>query len=706
MRNLIKFFVLNGLLIIAFTACKNEPKADLSNPFFKEFNTPFNVPPFEKIMAKHYLPAFEKGMDECRADIERIIDNSGEPSFENTIEAFDKAGELLIKVSSVFFIQTQANTNDSLQKIEMEISPELTAFYDEVRLNPELFRRVKSVYENQSKLKLTDEQKFLLENQYKGFISTGANLSRQDQDTLKALNQKLALLKVMFNQNVLAETNKYKLFVLKKADLRGMPESAITAAADVASAAGFQGKWAFTTKKPSMLPFLTYSENRDLRRELYNAYCMRCNNGNEFDNNKILAEIINLRAEHARLLGYKTHSALVLEPRMAKNPDNVFRLLNSLWDKAIPVAIREREEMQKIIEKGDGKFKLEPSDWWYYAEKLRKQKYNLDDNELRPYFKLENVRDGAFAVANRLYGITIEPIKNLPLPHPEAQGFEVKDADGSHQGVLYMDFHSRAGKQQGAWSLNYVSRHTSGKKTIDPVISTVFNFTRATGDMPALLSMDEVSTLFHEFGHALDALFNKTTYNPAFFQTYVAWDFIELPSQIMEHWAFEPEVLNTYAKDYRNNEVIPVSLVEKIKNSSYFDQGFETVEYLAASLLDMSFHTLEAPVKIDIQKFEKEFIHKIGLIPEIMPRYKSTYFIHITGEYDSGYYCYIWAAVLDNDAFQAFREKGLFDQATAASFRKNILEKNGTMDAMQMFINFRGREPVEEPLLRSRGLIN
>ena len=704
MKNIIKIFILTGSFIIALSACNNEPEVDLNNPFFKEFNTPFNVPPFEKIMAKHYMPAFEKGMEDCRTDIERIINSKQEPSYENTIAALDEAGSMLVKVNAVFYSQSQANTNDSLQKIEVMVSPKLSAFQDEVRLNAGLFRRVKSVYENQSKLNLTDEQKFLLENIYKGFIRTGANLNKQDQDTLKALNEKLAVLKVRFNQNVLSETNKYRLFVTKKKDLRGLPETVISAAADEATAAGFEGKWAFTTKKPSMLPFLAYAENRDLRRELYKAYCMRGNNGNEFDNNKILADILRFRAEHARLLGYKSYSSLTLEPRMAKNPENVFKLLNNLWEKAIPVAIREREEIQKIIYKEGGDFRLEPSDWWYYAEKLRKQKYNLNDGELRPYFKLDNVREGAFAIATKLFGITFDPIQNLPLPHPEAQGFEVKEADGSHLGVLYMDFHPRAGKQQGAWCGTYVNRHITGEKTIDPIVTMVGNFTRSTGDMPALLSMDEVVALFHEFGHALDFLFHKNSFNETFFQTYVAWDFVELPSQIMENWAFEPEVLSLYAKNYKTNEVIPASLIKKIKNSGYFNQGFETVEYLAASLLDMSYHTLEAPAVIDIQKYEKDYLNKIGLIPEIISRYRSTYFIHITSGYDSGYYSYIWAAVLDCDAFEAFKEKGLFDRTTATSFRKNILEKNGTMDAMQMFVNFRGREPVIEPLLKNRGL--
>jgi peptidyl-dipeptidase Dcp len=699
-KNILKLLLLTWLFAISLTACKNEPKPDMTNPFFSDYKTPFNVPPFEKILAKHYIPAFEKGMADCKTEVDAIIKNNKKPDFENTILALDNSGALLSNISLVFFAQSQANTNDSLQNIEVEISPELSAFQDEIRLNPNLFERVKSVYENQSKFNLNDEQKFLLENLYKGFIRNGANLGKKDQDTLKVLNQKLSVLTVKFSQNVLSETNTYKLFVTKKEDLRGLPETVVSAAADEANAAGFQGKWAFTTKKPSMLPFLTYAENREMRKELYNAYCQRGNNGNEFDNNALLADIVKLRAERAKLLGYKNHSSIILEPRMAKNPDNVFKLLNSLWEKAIPVAIKERDEMQKIVAREGGKFKLEPSDWWYYAEKLRKQKYNLDDGELRPYFKLENVKNGAFAVANKLFGITFEPVKDIPLPQAEVEAFEVKEADGSHLGILYMDFHPRSSKQQGAWCGAYRTHHVLEGKNIPPVVTMVCNFTRPTGDTPALLSMEEASTLYHEFGHALDNLFNKNTYN----QTYIAWDFVELPSQIMEHWASEPEVLNMYAKNYKTNEPIPSSLVEKIKNSGYFNQGFETVEYLAASLLDMSYHTLEAPASIDIQKFEKEYLAKIGLISEIMPRYRSSYFIHLTGGYDSGYYSYIWAAVLDNDAFQAFKEKGLFDQATAISFRKNILEKNGTMDAMQMFVNFRGREPVIEPLLKSRGL--
>jgi peptidyl-dipeptidase Dcp len=692
---------LTSLMIIALSSCKNQSGTDMSNPFFSRYNTPFEVPPFEKIHANHYLPAFEKGMSDCRKEIDALLKDRNQPDFENTINALDRSGTLLANVTAVFFSQSQANTNDSLQKIEMEISPKLSAFQDEIRLNPKLFAKVKSVYDNQAKLNLNEEQKFLLENLYKGFVRNGANLNKKDQDTLKILNQKLSVLVVRHGQNVLSESNKFKLFITRKEDLKGLPGTVISAASEEAKSLGFLDKWAFTTKKPSMLPFLTYAENRELRRQLYDAYTMRGNNGNEYDNNNILSEIVKLRAQRSRLLGYKNHSAYVLEPRMAKDPDNVFKLLNSLWGKAIPVAVRERDEMQKIADREGAKFKIEASDWWYYAEKLRKQKYDLDDSELRPYFKLENTRDGVFEVAKKLYGLNFTQIKDIPLPHPEAQAFDVTEAGGTHLGVLYMDFHPRAGKQQGAWCGAYRSHHMLEGKEITPVVTLVGNFTRSTADTPSLLSLEEVSTLFHEFGHALDYLFNKSTYN----QTNIAWDFVELPSQLMEHWATEPEVLNMYAKNYKTGEPIPSSLIQKIKNSGYFNQGFETVEYLAASLLDMAYHTIEPPAIIDVRKFEKDYLTGIGLIPEIKSRYQGTYFIHITvNGYDSGYYSYIWAAVLDNDAFEAFKEKGLFDQATAGSFRKNILEKNGTMDPMKMFVNFRGREPVIEPLLKNRGL--
>jgi len=700
MKIICKILLICGLACLPIISCNKQPLTDQSNPFLSEYKTKFEVPPFEKIMAKHYMPAINEGMIQGRRDIEKIVSNKKTPTFENTIEAYDNAGELLKNVTAVFFAQSTANTNDSLQKIEIEVSPLISAYNDEILLNPELFRKVKSVYDNQGNFKLSNDQRFILENLYKGFVRNGANLNKTDQDTLKDYNQRLSVLTVKYSQNVLAETNNYTLF-LNKEDLAGLPESVIAAAAETAKNAGKEDSWAVNTQRPSIFPFMTYAKNRDLREQIYAAYAGRGNGGNEFDNNGILAEIVKIRAARAKLLGYKSHADIILEPRMAKTPENVLKLLDNLWEKAIPVAKTELAGMQKIAQKEGARFNLEPSDWWYYAEKLRKEKYDLNDSDLRPYFKLENVREGAFSVANKLFGVTFSPIADLPRPHPDVEAFEVKEADGTHIGVLYMDFFPRESKQQGAWCGNYRSHHIVDGKSITPVVTTCFNFTKPSGDLPALISVEEASTLYHEFGHALDALFNKSTYN----QTFIAWDFVELPSQIMEHWATEPDVLNMYAKHYSTGESIPAELVQKIRNSGYFNQGFETVEYLAASLLDIKLHSLTAPAIIDVQSFEKDYLSGIGLIPEILPRYRSTYFLHIATGYDSGYYSYIWAAVYDNDAFEAFKEKGLFDQTVAASFRKNILERNGTMDAMQMFLNFRGRDAAIEPLLKSRGLI-
>ena len=700
-KNLRSFIFAAFCIMLISPSCNNEKAVDKTNPFFSEFETPFNVPPFEKIAARHYMPAFERGMEEGRKAVSEIVNNPEDPTFANTVEALDRSDKLLNTVTNIFYGQTSANTNDSLQAIEMEISPKLSQYSDEIKLNPELFKRIQYVYENRSSEELTREQDFILENLYREFVRMGANLSKEDQDALKKINQRLSVLTVQYDQNVLAETNNYRLLV-DEDDLKGLPESLVASAAELAEAEGYEGKWAFTTQRPSIFPFIQYSPDRDLRREIFNAYINRGNNGNENDNNDILAEIVRLRAERAALLGYRTHSHLVLEPRMAKEPDNVFSLLNDLWDKAIPVARQEVKEMQQIIDREGGSFRLEPSDWWYYAEKLRKEKYDLDEEELKPYFLLDNVVEGAFTLANRLFGLSFTLLSDVPLPHPDARAYEVKEEDGSHCGVLYMDFFPRESKRQGAWCMTYrIHRIDSDNNEVKPVVSTVFNFTPPAGNMPALLSLDEVSTVFHEFGHALDALSNKNSYNI----TYVARDFVELPSQLLEHWVTRPEMLNLYAKHYQTGETIPETLVKKIINSSYFNQGFSNVEIYAASFLDMAYHTLEAPAEVDIQTFEKDYLEKLGLIPEIVPRYRSTYFTHITGGYDSGYYSYTWAAVIDSDAFEAFKEKGIFDRATAESYRKNILEKNGIMDPMTMYVNFRGHEPDIEPYLKNLGFL-
>lgn len=699
MKNVFRLIV-PLITVVAMMSCNRKADVDKNNPFFTEYDTPFNVPPFDKIMASHFIPAFEKGMEEGREELQTIISNREEPSFENTVVPFSEMGELLNKAAYVFYGLSSANTNDTIQDIEVEMSPKLSEYSDEITLNPELFQRIKSVYDRQSEMNLNDEQAYLLENLYKGFVRNGALLSPAQQDTLRDLNQKLSVLSVKFSQNVLAETNKFRLVIENEADLKGLPESVREGAAAMGNAAGLEGKWVFTTQKPSMLPFLTYSDNQSLRKNLYDGYLMRGNNNDSLDNNQILNDIVRLRAKRAKLLGYETHADLNLENRMAKTPENVYDLLNQLWSPALKVAKEELSQMQSIANREKAGIKIQPSDWWYYAEKLRKQKYNLDDNELRPYFKLENVREGAFTVANKLYGITFTEIENIPLPHPDAVAYEVKEADGKHIAVLYMDFFTRESKRQGAWCGGYRDHRWQDGQEITPVITVVCNFNNPTAETPSLLSLDDVVTLFHEFGHALQGIFSANTYNMG----YTARDIVELPSQIMEHWATEPEVLKMYAKHYKSGEVIPDALVKKIRDSRYFNTGFDNTEILAASLLDMAYYTLKDPVDINIQSFEKEYMDSIGLIKEIMPRYRSTYFLHIIDGYDAGYYVYTWAAVLDNDAYEAFRENGIFDKQTADSFRKNVLAPMGIVDAKQSYVNFRGRDAVIEPLLKNRGL--
>jgi len=701
-KALIIFIMTFGLIFTACTKNSEAPEEVIStgNPFFSEYNTPFNVPPFDRIKPEHFIPAYERGMEEHKADIEAIINNPEEPSFENTIAALDRSGKLLSEVSRVFSGLSGANTNDELRAIQKEMAPRLAAHNDEINLNSNLFARVKAVYEQRNEKNLTDEQLYLLENLYKRYVRNGAELNDEDQTKLKHINQELSRLSVQFGQNVLAETNDFKLIIESEEDLAGLPESSITGAVEAAREAGLEGQWVFTTQKPSMIPFLQYSEKRDLREKLYRAYTKRGDNDNEHDNKKILSDIIKLRVERANLLGYKTYADYILETRMAGNPQSVYDLLNRIWEASLPVAKSEREEMQAIIDREGGGFKLASWDWWYYAEKLRKEKYQLDDNELRPYFVLSSVRDGAFWVANQLYGLTFEPLDGMPLPHPDAQVFEVKEADGSHCGVLYMDFHPRTSKRAGAWCGTYRSQSRKYGEEIDPVVNLVCNFSRPVGDDPAMLTLEEVKTLFHEFGHGLDNLLSNITYGT----TFRSPDFSELPSQIMEHWAMEPEVLKHYAEHYQTGEPIPDNLVEKIVNSKFFNQGFITVEYLAACLLDMKYHTLTEPQYLDLNQFEKNYFEEIGLIPEIVSRYRSTYFSHIIGGYAAGYYGYIWSEVLDSDAFEAFKETNLFDQKTAAAFRRHVLEKNGTADYKTMYVNFRGREPGIEPLLRNRGL--
>lgn len=674
---------------------------DPSNPFFSDYETPFGVPPFDLIENEHYMPAFEEGMRRQKIEVDDIVNNTKKPTFDNTIRALDQTGKLLDKVSYVFYGLSSANTNDQMQQIQRDVTPKLTAHGDEINLNPKLFERVKTLYENKENLKLNEEEAYILENMYKGFVRSGNLLSAEDQEKMKAFNQREAALAVAFGQNVLAETNAVQILVDDVAELKGLPQANIEAAAATAREAGFDGQYMFTAQKPSWIPLLQYGENRDLRKKVYEGWLMRGRQDNDYNNEDILAEIMSIRFQKAQLLGYPTHADLVMESRMAKKASNVMDLLDKVWEPAMKAAIRDREEMQKMIDAEGGKFELESHDWWFYAEKLRKAKYDLDEGEIRPYLKLENVIQGSFDVANKLYGVTFKPLEDMPKPHPDAFVFEVLDKDGSHLGVLYQDYFPRASKRQGAWCGSYRGHKVEKGKEIHPVVTVVGNFTPPQEGMPALLSMDEALTLFHEFGHALDVLFAENTLGIS----YRPRDFVELPSQIMEHWCAEPSVMKTYALHYETGEPIPDFLIEKMQKGSQFNQGFTSGEFLAACYLDMAYHTLTTEEPVNVPEFQQELLDQIGLIPEIEPRYHSTYFSHIVGGYDAGYYSYEWSAVLDHDAFAAFKETSLFDQETAERFRKHVLAKNGMADAEEMWMGFRGREPDITPLMKSRGFL-
>ncbi len=676
----------------------------MDNPFFKEWSTPFQTPPFDEIKIDYYLPAFEEGIRLQKAEVDVIINNTEKPTFVNTIEAMEKSGKLLTKVSSVFYNLNSANTNDEMQSIAKTVAPMLSKHNDDINLNEKLFARVKAIYGEKDKLNLTTEQKTVLKNYYDDFIRGGANLNNEQKEKFRKINEELSLLSLKFGENLLKETNSIGLIIENKNDLAGLPESVIQSAFELGKTKGHEGKWVFTLQKPSFIPFLQYSEKRNLREVIFKAYINRGNNNNEFDNNKILSSIAALRVERANLLGYKTHADYILEKNMAKNPETVYKFLNDLWKPALNRAKMEIDDMQKIINNEGNNFKLEAWDWWYYAEKVKKEKYDLDEEMLRPYFKLENVLQGVFDVASKLYGIKFVERNDIPTYHPDVKVIEVKEAEGKHIAILFTDYFPRDSKRSGAWMNSFRDQSNIGSNFITPVIGNVGNFSKPTSDKPSLLSLDEVNTLFHEFGHALHGLLSNSVY-PSVSGTSVPRDFVELPSQVMENWALAPEVLKMYARHYQTNEPMPEDLIKKIENSQLFNQGFETVEYLAASFLDMDWHSLTVPEEKDVTGFEKESLNKIGLIPEIESRYQSTNFQHIfSGGYSSGYYSYIWAAVLDADAFEAFEEKGLFDHATALSFRKKILEKGGSEDPMELYKRFRGREPKVDALLKRRGL--
>lgn len=699
-----KFFILLIITLISISfGFKNEVKND--NPFFTAWNTPFQVPPFEKIKAEHYMPAYLKGFEEQKKEIKAIINNPKEPTFENTIRELEYSGDLLNRVSRVFGSLNSANTNDTLQKINKELAPIASKSRDDINLNDSLFRRVKSVYDNRDKFKLTEEEKKVLEDTYKNFIRSGAALSADDKLKLRKINEELSMLSVQFGQNLLAETNAFRLVVDKKEDLAGLPEGAITQAASSAKAMKMEGKWVFTIQYPIMEQFLKYSDKRDLRQKLFTAYFMKGDNDNDHDNKTIISRIARLRLDRSRLLGYNSYAGFALERNMAKTPEKVFELLGQLWKAALPVAKEEAKAQQEIINREGSNFKLEPWDWWYYTEKIKKEKYDLSDELTRPYFKIDNVMDGLFYVANRLYGLEFNRRTDIPKYQKDVNTFEVK-RDGKHVGILMIDNYPRSSKRSGAWcgAFRGQSRDRNGNM-IYPIVTMVTNSTPPSADKPSLLTSDEASTLFHEFGHALHQLLSNSTY-PSVSGTSVPRDFVELPSQIMEHWALEPEVLKVYAKHYKTGEIIPQEIVRKIDMASKFNTGFITIEYLAAALLDMEYHTITDTTALNIRSFEKATLDKYGLIPEIKPRYRSTYFNHIWASgYAAGYYSYIWSEILDADAFQAFKETGdIFNKDVAARFEKEILSKGGTRDPHDMYVKFRGKEPSIDALLENRGL--
>lgn len=652
-------------------ACGQKP-AEPENPFFSEFQSPYGAPDFDRIQLADYEPAFLKGIEQQNQEIKAIVENPEAPTFENTIVALDNSGEILSRVSGVFFALTSADTNDELMALESKIAPMLSEHSDNIYLNEALYQRVAKVCEQEKSgaIQLTTEQHYLLEKYRKAFERSGAALDKEKQARLREINKELSTLTIEFSNHVLADNNAFKLVVDKQEDLAGLPEAVIAGAASEAEAQGEKGKWVFTLQESSRTPLLQYAQNRELRKQIYQAYTSLGNRNNENDNKEILKKILTLRVEKAQLMGYDTYAAYVLADNMAKTPENVLDFLHNLWGYSIRNAKKEAAELQQIMDKEGKGEKLEAWDWWYYAEKLRQQKYNLNEDEIKPYFSQEDVQKGLFYVVNKLYGITLTPTDTVPVYNKDVKTYIVNDADGSFLGLFYCDYMPRASKQSGAWMSNFREQ----KEGVRPLIYNVASFTKPAGDTPSLLTIDEAKTMFHEFGHALHGMLSQCKYQGVS-GTAVAQDFVELPSQIMEHWTVEPEVLKVYARHYKTGEVIPDELVAKIENQALFNQGFMTTELLAAALLDMEFHNLTTTEGLDVVAFEKQLMDKLGLIPQIAPRYRATYFRHIMGGYDAGYYSYLWAERLDADAFEAFKEHGIFDPATAKAFRQNILEK-------------------------------
>jgi peptidyl-dipeptidase Dcp len=674
------------------------------NPFFKEFATPFQVPPFSEIRYEHYIPSFEAGMQQQKDNIFVIVNNPAAPTFENTILALENSGTLLRNVNTVFSVLNSSMSTDEMLEINKTKTPLLAKHRNEIRLNDELFKRVKTVYEQRGILRLGTEEYKLLEETYKDFVRGGANLEGKEKEEFKKISEELSMLTLNFGQNILKENSNFNLVIDKREDLAGLPQSEIDAAAKSAEDRGHEGKWVFTLIRSSITPFLKYSEKRDLREKIFNAYINKGDNNDELDNKKILSKIAALRVRKAKLLGYESHAHFILEENMAEAPANVYALLDQIWKPAHARALQEVEELQAMIHKDGKEFQLKPWDWWYYAEKLKMEKYALDDEMIKPYFELEKVIKGVFHVVEKLFGLHFIRRYDIPKYHETVRVYEVEEADGTHVGIIYLDYYARQIKRGGAWMNSFHKQSRFGGKEIHPVVTNNLNLSHPGEGKPTFLTFDQVRTLFHEFGHGLHGLLSDCTFN-SLSGTSVSRDFVELPSQIMENWCKQPEVLKVYARHYETGEVIPQELIDKIEKTGHFNQGFKTVEYLAASYLDMAWHTLTEGKEHDAIKFENAAIKELGLIPEIVVRYRSPYFRHVfSGGYSSGYYSYIWSEVLDSDAFAAFKETSLFDRETAVSFRTNILEKGGTEDPMKLYLQFRGKDPDVKYLLEKRGL--
>ena len=712
--NMKRLILITVLLFIV--SCQQKSKMDPNiNPFFQEWNTPYEVPPFLDIKDDHYMPAYEQGMKENLEEIDVIVNNPEAPTFANTIEELERTGKLLSKVGRVFSNLASSNTNPKLQELQRELSPMLSAHYDKISLNEGLFNRVDAIWQNRENLDLTKEQTKLLNDTRKGFVRSGALLSEDQKERISEINSKISGLSTSFGQNLLAETNGFEL-ILEASDLEGLSDGVIAAAADAASQKmdaaesdeekdKYKDKYVFTPHRSSMYPFLTESTRRDLREKLYNSYVMRGDNNNDTDNKEIAAQIAKLRAERAQIMGYKTHAHFILDDNMLKTPEEVYDLLYKLWKPAVKRAKVEVADMQAVADSEGHDFKVAAWDWWHYSEKVRKEKYDLDESAIKPYLSLDNVLQGVFNTTNKLWGLNFTEIFDIDLYHPDARIWEVTDKDGSHLGIFIGDYFTRSNKRGGAWMSSF-----KGQSNLDgrerPIVVNVCNFPAPVGDDPALLSFDNVVTLFHEFGHAMHGTLTDVKYG-SMAGTSGPRDFIELPSQLLEHWASEPQVLKSFATHYETGEPIPDELIEKLLNASKFNQGFINTEYLAASLLDMDWHTISADDELkDANKFESESMKKVGLIGEIAPRYRTTYFAHIfSGGYSSGYYSYVHAAVLDSDAFEAFKEAGdVFDPDLSSKLRSSIYSMGSTEEAMDLFVEFRGRKPVIEPLLKVRGL--